>query len=79
MILLQQPAQDLSEEMLQRELEYYGEIFLCQCMGPLDWQKSRESCFIFKNRVVLNVLIFLSCLKSIFDWICKNMPCMLQD
>ena len=65
--------------MLQRELEYYGKILLCQCMGPLDWQKPRESCFIFKNQVVVNVLIFLSCPKSIFDWICKNMPCMLQD
>ena len=48
-------------------------------MGPLDWQKLRESCFIFKNQVVQGVLIFLSCSKNISDWICKNVPDMLQD
>ena len=48
-------------------------------MGPLDWQKLRESCFIFKNQVVQGVLIFLSCSKNTSDWICKNVPDMLQD
>ena len=47
--------------------------------GAFRLAKLRESCFIFRNQVVLAVLIFLSCPKNISDRICKNMHDMWQD
>ena len=40
--------------------------------GAFRLAKLRESCFIFRNHVVLAVLIFLSYPKNISDRICKK-------
>ena len=61
------------------ELNIMVRFCFASVYGPLDWQKLRESCFIFRNHVMLSVLIFLSCPKNISDRVCKNMHDMWQD